>query len=103
MKEIKVKTLIKGDSFELSFEDDYTFYAKELISCNNVFSNTNEKMTEDNIINYFKPGIFSYEEIVANNGSHYLFGWFENFAQGSRVPDFLYNYEGELIFETILI
>ena len=75
MKPIKVKVSIRSDTFGFFIIKDYTNYAKSLIECNNVFSSTNEKMTEENILDYFSNKEFTLEEIDTINGSHFLFGF----------------------------
>ena len=84
MQQIKVKVTIRSDSFGFFIIEDYTNYARTLIECNNVFTSTNEKMTEDNILDFFSNGNFTLEEIEKNNGSHFLFGFVENISQDER-------------------
>lgn len=103
MKPIKVKVTVTAGSFSCSYEEDYTDYAKTLIECNNVFTSTNVKMTEKNILEYFKPGIFKGSEIDTLNGDHFIYGWLESFAQSRRCPEELFEYNDEIYFEVELI
>lgn len=89
MKTIKVKTTIKAGNIELSLTEDYTSYAKALIECNNIFTSTGIKMTEENILDFFKEGSFTYEQVDTLNGDHYLFGWLERICQDSKYFELL--------------
>lgn len=103
LKAIKTKITIIGDGFEFSFTEDYTEYAKDLIKCNNVFSDTNEPITRENIRRYFKDSEFKDKDIEKLNGNHFLYGFLESLGQSEECPEVLFNYEGDLLFKTELI
>ena len=88
MQNIKVKVSIVAD----------------LIECNNVFSSTGVKMTEENILDYFKPGKYTYEDIENANGDHFLYGFVETIAQSDKYAQFLYDNDSYILyFEVELI
>lgn len=86
------KITITGEDFSISFAEDQTEYAQDLI---NVKSNG---FNEENIYEYFKEGKFTDEEVNTLNGKHFLFGFLEALYQSERCPDFLYNYKGLLTY-----
>lgn len=92
LKPIVRKITITGEDFSISFTEDQTEYAQDLI---NAKSNG---FNEENIYEYFKEGKFTDEEVNALNGKHFLFGFLEALYQSERCPDFLYNYKGPLTY-----
>lgn len=103
MKEIKVKVTAKcNDGFSFSLIEDYTDYAEDLIECNNVFTSTNIKMTEENILDYFKEGEFKDSEIESLNGDHFIFGWLETISQSDYANIFYkHNHNWTFIVELV--
>lgn len=102
MEAINVKVTMRAKNFELSLTEDYTEYAEELIECNNVFTSTNIKMTEENIRDYFKEGTFTWEEIDALNGDHFIYGFVERISQDYRYSDLLAEYD-DITFTVTLV
>lgn len=98
MKQIIKKITICAGSTQMSFIEDYTDYAKTLIECNNIFDSTGEKMTEENINRYFEDGEFLGSKLEDYNGEHFIFGWVEKIAQSGKIPEEVYNYDGEIKF-----
>lgn len=100
MKDIKVSVTLSGEDesfkFSFTFLRDYTQYAKTLIECNNIFTNTGEKMTEENIDRYFSEGTFTDDELEGLNGSHFIYGFIESLAQSDECPDVLRLFDGQL-------
>lgn len=98
MKPIKVMVTVKTEKYSYSVIEDYTEYAEDLIDCNNEFTSTGVKMTEDNIEDYFKEGTFKDSEIEVLNGDHFLFGFVESLAQSDSCPEFIRNRNEEMTF-----
>ena len=89
---IRKVTLI-GDNFSFSFTEDLTDLAQMRIFYSPDEFNTN------NILEYFKEGEFSEEEVTNLNGKHFIYGFLESLGQSERCPDFLYTYEGDLKYK----
>lgn len=92
---IKVNITIHTEDFELSLTKDYTEYAADLIKCNNVFASTGEKITEENVREYFKSGTFHMDQdsIDALNGNHFLFGFVESIFQNDKYANLLRDFD----------
>lgn len=92
IKPIIRKITITGDNFSVSFKEDQTEYAKDLIEagCNG--------LDETNIEDYFMPGMFAEEDIESLNGQHFLYGYLESLYQSDRCPDILHTCTCPLYF-----
>lgn len=88
---------------EYSYIKDMEEYITELIECKNIYTDTNELITWDNYERYIAPKTFnSIEEINNSNGTHFIFGELECFAQSDMGAAFYSEMEDDELLVIIV-
>lgn len=89
---MKKKITLMSDNWELTFKEDYTEFAEDMIE-------SDEKYNENNIEEYFANGEFEDDEINDLNGKHFLFGFIESLYQSRRCPQNLILNSGDIKYK----
>lgn len=78
---LKRKIRFISGTREYSYVEDFTEYIDELVSSNNEYSDTHEKITKSNYRRYIEPCNVKASEIEKFNGVHAVYGMLEAFSQ----------------------